>query len=509
MSRVNIKLSLILLILILTSCKPTGVSINENKPLENIQTGITDDSGYVEFFDPSTNEMVEIKVVDIKGDSLPEMEVVYKHGINFQYEAFFIFDKEGNLAAADFHLHNSGHTIEIITGEISPVNPDKAEAIKGYINDYKLVSKNTYIETIPGIELQTRIDALSKLNNLLLIFLGRFPLPSGMLKGLNWINEFIDLNHETYNYDGQWDMYELYDADWGFSQNVFVQSQSPLMQSPTINIDEVGFTTISLLAIDPTNYPEEYFNLPGALDHTIFMAGPTDFSDIIYRIKVDDALGNDVFGWHETRQYSVCIQDTCNWKEIVIGELFPGKYTLYYSAEDEVGNSSGVLNFDFYVSRTTSDETTEKPPIKCPPPSSSTNYSDFEKFKEALKFALIETDQFIQSCRLNEILSDHFYKYPPTVQLDAEVLTKDIGIKYVIEQAEFYKEDSSIEFREDNEFIEYLKPKPDVALMLVLCYPNGCCISPDVYGVIQEGEIYYLNGFFRHVVGSSGYSCIP
>jgi len=359
----KILIFLVMLALIITSCKPLTepapapeVHLDQIEAVEEeyqdpvIQKNVTDDSGKAMFEDPSTNEEVEITVVDSEGETLSEMEVVYKHGKSFEYEVFLVLDSKGNLVAADFYLHNSQHTIEVIPGVIQPINPDKAKALAGYMNDMKMVSKSTYLETIPGSELRTRINNLGKVTNLMIAILKAIPgFAPIIMAGVSLMNEYVEISAEAFPYEeSQWDMYEVYDADLGYHQYVFVESQPPVMQEPTIDISDENLVTLSLLAIDPTEYPEDSFHKAGMPDYTIFMAGPTDFSDLEYYIKVEDEYESHVVNGYISQE-SVCIQGNCTNTDIQLGILKTGKYILYYYAVDEVGNASLPMELGFEV----------------------------------------------------------------------------------------------------------------------------------------------------------------
>ncbi|HJX59522.1 MAG TPA: hypothetical protein VJ481_03130 [Patescibacteria group bacterium] len=310
------------------------------------QAETTDSSGRATFEDPSSAEEVVVTILD-GGEELQGAEVAYFHGQTNPFEVYLVRDARG-LLAMEFYLHNSEHTIEVTRGEIRPLNPEQVEATEGYLTDMGLVSRNTYLETIPNAELQTRMAQLQVAGDVMLFFIGTFWEVGRAAKAfLGAIGDAIGILPEPEDPNIQWDLYESYDAEWGYTSLVFVESQPPLMQSPTVDVGEDGSVTVSLLGIDPTRYPTTSTQFAGMPDQTIF-EGPTEFSDLVYFYGVETEDGTTVIA-NEVRQNSVCIQGTCTRTELDLGILPTDKYYLTYQALDEVGNFSLLMELGVEV----------------------------------------------------------------------------------------------------------------------------------------------------------------
>jgi len=313
------------------------------------QAETTDSSGAVTFEDPSSGEEVVVTILD-GGEELQGAEVAYFHGQTNPFEVYLVRDARG-LLAMEFYLHNSEHTIEVTRGEIRPLNPEQVEATEGYLTDMGLVSRNTYLETIPNAELQIRMAQLQVAGDVMLFFIGTFWEIGRAAKAfLGAIGDVIGILPEPEDPNIQWDLYQSYDAEWGYTSLVFVESQPPLMQSPTVDVGEDGSVTVSLLGVDPVRYSTTSTQFAGMPDQTIF-EGPTEFSDLVYFYGVEGEDGTTVIA-NEVRQDSVCIQGNCTRTELDLGILPAGKYYLRYQALDEVGNFSLPLEMGVEVERT-------------------------------------------------------------------------------------------------------------------------------------------------------------
>jgi hypothetical protein len=324
-------------------CSPLTETSSSNVLAERV-VQITDSQGRVVFDDHSTGEDVTITLVE-NGVAVIGADVAYMHGDSYTYEAFLARDSRG-LIAADFFLHNSDHQLEVIRGEIRPYNAEQAEALEGYATDMALVSRNTYIETIPERELNRRMENLSIYTDVLLFFLGKFPGTGQVVSFLGELGNFVDGMPKEYDEETSWDMYESYDAQWGYTTFVFVESQRPLMQSPTVSQGTNNHAFLSFLAIDPIRYPSNSTTSPGIPDQTILF-GDTEYSDLTYHFEVYDSEEHLLMA-DSVDQESVCIQDNCSRTEVDLGVLPAGSYTLFIQAQDEVGNFSLPNEFTFF-----------------------------------------------------------------------------------------------------------------------------------------------------------------
>lgn len=316
------------------------------EPGSSIQRYIqaTDSEGQAIFEEPGSGEEIIITLSE-EGQPTSGAYIAYIHGETYPYEAFFGYDSRG-LIAADFFLHNSEHELEVIRGEIRPYNEEQTEALEGYVSDTGLVSRNTYIETIPESELNRRMENLSLYTDILVFFLGKFPIPGPVTAFLGEVSDYVSNIQRPYDETVTWDMYVSYDGEWGTTTFVFVQSQSPRMQSPLVRHGEDGHAYLSLLAVDPVRYPVSSARLPGLPDQTIFL-GSTDNSDLTYYFDLTDEGGHLLLA-DQVDQASVCVQDTCTRTEVDLGVLPTGSYTLSLTARDEAGNFSDTDDFSFF-----------------------------------------------------------------------------------------------------------------------------------------------------------------
>ncbi|MBN1536893.1 MAG: PD40 domain-containing protein [Anaerolineales bacterium] len=339
-------------------------SVAPKEPIRQEET--TNSSGQVTFRDPSTKEKVTVTVLE-EGKALEGANVIYLHGQTSTFEAYFIRDERGLLAVRYF-LHNSDHvidvsdiTIEVIQGEIRPLNKEEAGAALGYLNDMKLVSSNTYIDTISDAEkaestlrILEGLNAKSNISSVLLIvgvlsggtisvFSVALNLSSTLAIGyaIDWVKSSIDPNL-------RWDLYHSYDATNGYENYVYVLTQSPMMQKPTINFDKDGTISASILANDPMRYPEVSSQMAGLPDYTIF-EGPTVNSDLTYYYDLLKKGQNTSVSQGVLDHKSACIGDRCTETMINFGILPPGEYNLHCYAKDEVGNVSSPIVETFVV----------------------------------------------------------------------------------------------------------------------------------------------------------------
>ncbi len=416
------------------------------------QEGTTNSSGAVTFEDPSTGEDVVVTVLD-GGQELQGAEVAYFHGQTNLYEVYLVRDVRG-LLAMEFYLHNSEHTLEVTRGEIRPLNPEQVEALEGYVSDMGLVSRNTYLETIPNAELQQRMTELQVAGDVMLFFIGTFWEIGRAAKAfLGAIGDAIGILPQPEDPNIRWDLYQSYDAEWGYTALTFVQSQPPLPQSPTVDVGEDGSVTISLLGIDPVRYPTTSTQFAGMPDQTIF-EGPTEFSDLVYFYGVETEDGTTMVA-NEVRQNSVCVQGNCTRTELNLGILPASSYYLRYQVLDEVGNFSLPMEMGFEVGTVQTQG-----PI----------YSDPNSFLAELKRALETADfEVVDQLLVPPSMGDfafgffaYFYEEQPASHQEA--------MDWYRERAPFTEVD--ITGRAEQFFSLLADPKPETDL-LALVYWEG------------------------------------
>lgn len=401
--------------------EPIEESLSEEQMLEEpiFQEGSTDEQGRLTFSDPSTNEDVQITVVDADGRVLEGMKVIYQHGVAYQYEAFFVEDDSGELVGVDFFLHNSDHTIRVEPNIMLPANPDKAKAVTGYFAD-KTQEGEFYKDTITCGREDVNQESLKEL----LIHGGPhlvihvISLPASIVFGLLQLKG--DTPQEFYPCrqwgEGTWDWYHSRKNTSGYSRIntlVYVESQPPETPSVEIEVAADGKVTATMLSIDPTKYPTEQLLGSGkfdAVDHTIFL-GQSEFSDIEYNHRVRSVSGVVIVDWEKTYVEGVCTLGNCKDTTVEFEIPASGEYTFVAYAVDEVGNTSDFARVSFTVGDVSRIE-----------------YSDLESFKLALKEAIESAD----SKALEELISDTVWVIISWSK-EENLITKDRAIRLLID----------------------------------------------------------------------------
>ena len=455
----------------------TGTS---SRPSRQEQT--TNSSGVATFSDPGSDEKVVITVLD-EGEVLPRAEVAYLHGQVNPFELFLARDNRG-LLAAEFFLHNSEHTIEVTRGEIRTLNPDQVRAAAGYLTDTGLVSRSTYKETISNAEMKQTMSRLEAANDVMLFFIARFfEYGKAAVKCfLGPISKAIGYLPRPEDPNVRWDHYEVYDAEWGYAGIVFVQSQPPLMQSPTLDVGEDGTVSLSLLAIDPAHYSPESTQFAGMPDYTIF-EGATEFSDLVYSYELEDGQGHLVTtGIQE--QASVCEGENCVRTEIDLGTLKAGEYYIRVWADDEAGNSSLPVEFAFDVISTSESPPTATPIAALP------DYSDpaffLAELKRAFETADYETaDKLLIPKSKGDLtfgFSAYYYETQPASHSDA--------MDWFRERAPLTVDISG---RAEDLYNLLADPKPDAELIALVEWEGGQ--EPSFLLIRWEDDRYWWDGF--------------
>jgi len=321
-----------------------------------VQENQTNSRGMTTFRDPGTNEKVEITVVDEAGQPDTNSNVIYVHGVENEYEVFFAQDEQGRILGAGFFPHNSAHEIKTAPNVMHAINPDQAQAVAGYIGDLGKSSKDYYQSTLTGEEMQgvhNRVEGLVHFTAEAIMHLV-LPQKIGVTLLLLQIPGDTIIEHEAEPPPaGKWDNYNSYNAYMGSTETyIYIESQPPVMESIDIVDNSNGIVTMSILAVDPTHYPQRKSYKIDLIDHTIF-EGPTAFSDLVYNYRVLESDGTEKTPWIDVSQNSVCVMGNCTEKEIKIQNLPNGNYVIVVYATDEVGNDSEIESKAFSITDST------------------------------------------------------------------------------------------------------------------------------------------------------------
>lgn len=227
------------------------------------------------------------------------------------------------------------------------INPDERQAIEGYIGDMAKRSKDFYQDTLTSDEMHGVYERAELTTHVMLHIILPHKIAIGMLL-LAIPGDEIVVEEEPPDI-GQWDHYFSYSAYAGRTETlVYIESQAPNMEPTKIIKNSDGSVTISLLAIDPTHYPERASYKIDLIDHTIF-EGPTAFSDLIYHYRINEKDGSYNSSWVDLLQNSVCVNGKCTETEVILDSLPNGNYEIEVYATDEVGNDSKIAKTSFSI----------------------------------------------------------------------------------------------------------------------------------------------------------------
>lgn len=326
---------MVLLPFILTACAvPQWIAAV--MPIDGmIQAGrATDDYGATEFTDAETGEPVTIKLVDWSDFYLEGYKVHYLHGEQYPYEAFFVFNREGNLHAAEFYPHNSMHTIVVEPGVIHAVNPNQEAALVGYLNDMGGREKDTYLGTISCMELNRVNSNLQTTGKVVKSVL------KIIFKAAGIDTLILDLSMAPFADDAwtkkacqeadRWDWYSSFTRLSGTQTFIYLPSQPPQMKMVEVAVAQDQMTA-RWHAEDAQSYPDRHGYKLTDIDHTVF-EGPTSFSDLIYHYRITLPDGSMFMDWVATPLEEMQFQ--------VIPNV---DFFLEVYATDEAGNQSWVF----------------------------------------------------------------------------------------------------------------------------------------------------------------------
>ena len=299
-----------------------------------IQAGrATDDYGATEFTDAETGEPVTIKLVDWSDFYLEGYKVHYLHGEQYPYEAFFVFNREGNLHAAEFYPHNSMHKILVEPGVIHAVNPEQEAAVAGYLNDMGGREKDIYRGTISCYEMDqvnSNLQLAGKIYKAALVIIFKsmgidttiVDIATAPLDDDAWTNQACQES-------AQWDWYTSYTQFHGTQTFIYLPSQPPQMKMVEVAVEQDRMTA-RWHAEDLQEYPATRGYKLNTIDHTVF-EGSSSFSDLLYHYRIILPDGSLFMDWVVTPL-----------EEMQFPVIPGGDFMLEVFASDEVNNNSWV-----------------------------------------------------------------------------------------------------------------------------------------------------------------------